>query len=100
MTHNTEWVYGLHAVNALLRHGPEVIIQLYFLEGRGDERLGELRQAALALNIPHQLSTRAELDRKVDGAHQGVAALCKAFRREKNEAFLAGLLDKLPHAPL
>ena len=100
MGQNTEWVYGLHAVNALLRHHPEAIVQLYFLEGRGDDRLQQLRQAALALDIPHQLSTRAELDKKVDGVHQGVAALCKAFRREKNEASLTTLLTGLDHPPL
>ena len=37
-----EWVYGLHAVNALLGHNPEAIIELYLLSGRDDQRLSDL----------------------------------------------------------
>lgn len=99
MSTGTEWVYGLHAVKALLRHHPESIIQLYFLDSREDERLQEVREAAQALRVPYQLCSRAELDKKVDGVHQGAAALCRPFRREKNEAFLAALLESLVHPP-
>ena len=97
-----EWVYGIHAVSALLRHNPEAIIQLCLQEGREDKRLNELFDTADALNLPHIRCTREELARMVDAdaVHQGVAAQCKPFRREKNEAFLGSLLNNLDHPPL
>lgn len=96
-----EWVYGLHAVNALLGHNPEAIIELYLLQSRDDQRLTDLLDTVSALQLPYKTCSREELDKKTgEAVHQGVAALCKPFRREKNEAFLASLLSGLDHPAL
>lgn len=97
---NDEWVYGLHAVNALLRHNPETILELVVLEGRQDSRLADLLKSATALGLATRSANRELLDRVSGSAvHQGVAARCKPFRREKSENFLEALLRNLDHAP-
>lgn len=100
MSQQPEWIFGIHAVTALLRHNPEAVIELYFQTGRDDQRLQTLLDTSRDLDLPHTICSRQVLDQKVQGVHQGVAALCKPLRREKNEAFLNALLDKLEHAPL
>ena len=100
MSQQPEWIFGIHAVTALLRHNPEAVIELYFQSGRDDQRLQTLLDTSRDLDLPHTLCARQVLDQKVQGVHQGVAALCKPLRREKTEAFLHELLDKLEHAPL
>lgn len=100
MSQQTEWIFGIHAVTALLRHNPEAVIELYFQAGRDDQRLQALLDTSRDLDLPHTLSSRQVLDQKVQGVHQGVVARCKPLRREKSEAFLNALLDKLEHAPL
>lgn len=100
MSQQQEWVFGIHAVTALLRHTPEAVIELCFQQGRDDVRLQALHETASSLGLPLTLCSRQELDRRVDGVHQGVAALCKPVRREKNEAFLSDLLGRLNHPPL
>ena len=95
-----EWVYGIHAVHALLRHNPEAVLELVILQSRQDQRLTELLDQATTLGLRLKQTTREELDKIANsGVHQGVAALCRDFRREKNEAFLATLLEKLEVAP-
>jgi 23S rRNA (guanosine2251-2'-O)-methyltransferase len=95
-----DWVYGLHAVEALLKHNPDSILQLYTLQGRADERLGAVLTRAANRGIPLSPLSRAELDEKSGGGvHQGVAALCRELKLEKSEAFLKQLLDGLEHPP-
>lgn len=95
----TDWVYGLHATEALLKHNPEYILQLYIQQGRRDTRMETILERATQLGIRTSELSRDELDRKVDGVHQGVAALCKELRLERSEGFLKQLLDNLDHPP-
>jgi 23S rRNA (guanosine2251-2'-O)-methyltransferase len=94
-----DWVYGLHAVESLLKHNPDAILQLYVLQGRTDERLGVLLDRAANRGIPITELSRAELDEKTGGVHQGIAALCRELKLEKSEGFLKQLLDGLEHPP-
>ena len=95
-----EWVYGIHAVKALLRHNPEAILELHVQTGREDERLTDILESVTALQLPHSLASRDDLDKMTGGAvHQGIAALVKAFNREKHESFLQSLLKNLDHPP-
>ncbi len=96
-----DWIFGLHAVNALLRHHPQGILQLFVQDGRQDERLNAIAAQAKALGLPLEICPRTELDKKLPGAvHQGVIALCKSVNLEKDETFLKRLLDNLDHPPL
>lgn len=94
-----DWVYGLHAVESLLKHNPDSILQLYVLQGRADDRLAALLARAAQRGIPASQLSRAELDAKTGGVHQGLAALCRELKLEKSEGFLKQLLDGLDHPP-
>lgn len=96
---NTEWVYGLHAINALLKHKPDAIIQLYIQKGREDERIQLVLDKANTLGLALEFCSRTELDEKTSATHQGVAALCKPIKLEKTEGFLTELIQNLDHPP-
>lgn len=94
---NTEWVYGLHAINSLLKHKPDSILKLYVQKGREDERLQSVLDNAITLGLPIEPCSRAELDEKAKAVHQGVIALCKPIKLEKTEGFLGELIKNLDH---
>jgi 23S rRNA (guanosine2251-2'-O)-methyltransferase len=94
-----DWVFGLHAVEAVLKHNADSIQQLLVLQGRSDQRLLPLIERATRLNISIREVDRAALDEQVGGVHQGVAALCPNLKLERSEGFLEQLLQGLPHPP-
>jgi 23S rRNA (guanosine2251-2'-O)-methyltransferase len=96
---SNDLIYGLHAVEALLKHNPDSILQLYIQQGRHDERMAAVLARAARMNIKTTELSRAELDEKVAGVHQGVVALCRELKLEKSEGFLKQLLDALEHPP-
>ncbi|WGL61903.1 23S rRNA (guanosine(2251)-2'-O)-methyltransferase RlmB [Pseudomonas sp. CW003PS] len=69
-----EKVYGVHAVEALLRHHPKRVKQLWLAESRQAPRI----QPMLELAAQHRVSVghkeRQELDEWAEGVHQGVVA--------------------------
>jgi 23S rRNA (guanosine2251-2'-O)-methyltransferase len=93
------WVFGIHAVEALLKRQPDSIEDLYFQQGRKDERMETLHQLASAAGIASRHMPREELDEMVRDRHQGVVARTLGGRtlREKD---LEQLLDSLEHPPL
>lgn len=95
-----EWVFGIHAINALLKHRPEVVLQIFMQSGRLDERISSITDQCNSLGIAIEVLDKNALDKKADGVHQGVIALCKDIKLEYNEAYLEQLLDKLERPPL
>jgi len=71
------WIFGIHAVDALLQRQPNQIEELWLQQGRNDQRMQSVQQHAEKLGIHCKILTREELDKQVDGRHQGVLALCK-----------------------
>jgi 23S rRNA (guanosine2251-2'-O)-methyltransferase len=69
-----DWVYGMHAVAALVAQSPERVALLRMQEGRVDQRMKQLLAEAEAAGIAVEWLPRAELDRQLEGRHQGVAA--------------------------
>lgn len=68
-------IFGLHAVEAALNTSPERIRALYVQKGRGkDGRRDGLVEKARELGLRVEFVDRAWLDRRADGAHQGVLA--------------------------
>ncbi|MDC0598232.1 23S rRNA (guanosine(2251)-2'-O)-methyltransferase RlmB [Gammaproteobacteria bacterium] len=96
----TEWTYGLHAIDALLKHNPDSILQLYVQTGRQDARIQTIIDQAETLNLPIERCSRTDLNQKAGAVHQGVIALCKPVKLEKSEAFLTQHLQTLDHPPL
>lgn len=90
-----DFVYGIHAVKALIETEPERIIEVYTLKGRDDEKhstiVNELRELGITVN---QVSRKA-LDEKVfGGVHQGLVARVKSAK-ELGDNELEELLDRV-----
>ncbi|WP_218354473.1 23S rRNA (guanosine(2251)-2'-O)-methyltransferase RlmB [Alteromonas lipotrueiana] len=89
-----EFLYGLHAVQAVIEREPERILELMVLKGRTDDRLGEIINQARRFGISVQFCHRKSLDDKVGGEqHQGVVAKAKPARM-LDENDLAGIVEK------
>ena len=69
-----EKIYGVHAVEALLRHHPKRVKQIWLAEGRSEPRLQNLIALAGENRVPVGNAERRELDAWVEGVHQGVVA--------------------------
>ncbi len=69
-----EKVYGVHAVEALLRHHPKRVKQLWLAEGRQDPRVQALVDLAGQARGPRGPRHPNELDEWAEGVHQGVVA--------------------------
>ena len=71
----TERVYGIHAVEALLRGDVERVERLLVQTERDDARIAALLDLARAAKVPVEICARRQLDRLTqDGRHQGVVA--------------------------
>ncbi len=94
-----EHVYGVHAVEALLRHHPKRVKQLWLAEGREDPRVQVLMELAAAARVPVGMRDRRELDELAEGVHQGVLAEVSPSQ-VWGENYLEELLAKIEGAPL
>jgi 23S rRNA (guanosine2251-2'-O)-methyltransferase len=95
----SQWVYGIHAVAALLQRQPNRIESLLLQQGRNDQRIQDIQKHAEQLGINCKVLSRDDLDKQVDGNHQGVVALTKPAQTLR-ERDLTELLDSLEHQPL
>ena len=78
MAKSEELVFGIHAVNALLKSAPERFIEIWLLKGRDDERLLPIIHLTRKYGIAAQMVQRRVLDEKsADEQHQGVVARVK-----------------------
>lgn len=69
-------VYGLHAVESLLKHQSQTISHLYFDAKRQDTRLEAIRNLAKNQGVNFSDCDKKTLDKKSQqGRHQGVVAL-------------------------
>lgn len=91
----SEIVFGLHSVQALLKSAPQRVLELYCLQGRGDQRLQKLLKIADTEGMSVQTMSRAKLDALAEGEnHQGVVARCRPGEIH-DEAFLFRRLESL-----
>ena len=94
-----EKIYGLHAVEALLRHHPKRVKQVWLAEGRDDPRVQALVQLAEQSKVRVGQCERREMDAWVEGVHQGVVAEVSPSQ-VWGDAMLEELLDRTEGAPL
>ena len=92
-----EAVYGLHAVQALLKSRPQRGRELWLLQGRRDQRLQRVLQLAELHGIAHKTVSRRQLDERAGGNHQGVLLLAEAGPLF-DERYLLGLVETLERA--
>jgi 23S rRNA (guanosine2251-2'-O)-methyltransferase len=101
VTASTAYVYGIHAVAALLAQRPDSIKKLLFANGARNPQLDDLRDNAVAAGVAVQPHNRVELDVIVPGArHQGVIAVMRAVSYERSEKSLPGFLAALTEPAL
>ncbi len=92
-------LYGLHAVQAVLKSAPQRVLTLMVLQGRADQRLQKILQLAKQNGISVQEASRKKMDALAgDANHQGVIAQARPGKNY-DEAYLYELLDGLEHAP-
>lgn len=90
-----EFIFGLHAVQALLKNAPQRVIEIYMVQGRNDQKLQKIVNAAQSNGIHCQTVNRNKLDELVaDENHQGVVAVCTPGETY-DETWLFNLLDNL-----
>jgi len=87
------WIFGIHAVQSLLKSQPQRVKELQICRGRQNVRLQKLIALAEQHNVAMQWTTAKQLDALVDGRHQGVAALCTEGQAH-DETFLSELLEQ------
>ncbi len=88
----TQWVYGLHAVRAILARHPDRVLQVRLAERRDDARAREIEAAARRLDRPVERMGMEAFRRMVgDVAHQGVAAEIAAMPPWSEDDLLAAL---------
>lgn len=69
-----QFIYGIHAVDSLLRQNPKSVQRLWIQEGRGDRRIAALLELAQNQGVPIAHQPRQSLDEMVNGKHQGAIA--------------------------
>ncbi|QJD58969.1 23S rRNA (guanosine(2251)-2'-O)-methyltransferase RlmB [Pseudomonas sp. gcc21] len=95
-----EYVYGLHAVSAMLQHAPKRVKQLHLVRGRIDSRMQEVLDLAQQQKVAVQHVPSDELDKLADGGvHQGVIAAVTPSQLWSEE-MLGHMLDALEGVPL
>ncbi|MDM8348483.1 23S rRNA (guanosine(2251)-2'-O)-methyltransferase RlmB [Pseudomonas sp. sp1636] len=94
-----EKIYGVHAVEALLRHHPKRVKQVWLAEGRNDPRVQVLLELAAQARVAVGQCERREMDAWVEGVHQGVVADVSPSQ-VWGEAMLEELLDRAIGPPL
>lgn len=94
-----EIIYGLHAVQALLKSAPQRVHELLLLQGRNDQRLQKILHSAEVNGIRCKTAGRAKLDELCEGEnHQGVVAFCEPGE-SYDENYLFSMLESLTVPP-
>ena len=83
-----ETIYGLHAVQALLKRAPQRVQVIWALDTRHDARLQKVLQAAEQYELTVHLKTRKELDQACDGSHQGVIAFASPTKPHDEKSLM------------
>jgi 23S rRNA (guanosine2251-2'-O)-methyltransferase len=93
-----EFVFGWHAVEAVLKREPERLRQVWIQTGRQDKRVKTITDTLEELGVRWAVVHRRELDERVGGVHQGVVAAVSESREWSEDDLLAQLAasDKPP----
>ncbi len=108
MNKQTEIIYGLHAVESIIRHHAADVLQLWMQQGRKDKRSQVLLNLAKNSGISVQAISTEKLKRKCpDSRHQGVIAEIRPHKEStltleslfEREGLLLLILDEVqdPH---
>lgn len=87
MTDN--YVFGWHAVEAVLKREPDRLQQVWIQTGRQDKRVKSITDSLDELGVRWSVVHRKELDERVAGVHQGVVAAVSESREWSEYDLLA-----------
>ena len=80
MANNKHFIYGYHAVEALIKRYPELIQAVFIQQNRSDQRMQAILEQLQALNSSPQKMPKAKLDALVaSSSHQGIAVQCRSL---------------------
>ncbi|WP_417546143.1 23S rRNA (guanosine(2251)-2'-O)-methyltransferase RlmB [Marinobacter sp.] len=93
-----EFVFGWHAVEAVLKREPGRLQQVWIQTGRQDKRVKTITDSLDELGVKWAVVHRRELDERVGGVHQGVVAAVTESREWTEDDLLTQLAtsDKPP----
>jgi 23S rRNA (guanosine2251-2'-O)-methyltransferase len=93
------FVYGIHAVGAVIERAPERLLELWIVEPRQDERTRSLRQRAAVAGIRIQAGSTQSLGKLVgDVTHQGAVAVVRPLK-PWDERELVAEISKIAASP-
>jgi len=82
----SETIYGIHAVDSLLRQKPKSIQTLWLQAERKDKRIAALLELAANQGVSVQRAPKNKLDAMVSGRHQGAVALANIASNAESDA--------------
>jgi len=86
------FVYGLHAIGAVIERAPERLLELWMVADRDDARVRALTQRAAAIGMRVQAVSSDSLSRLVgDVTHQGVVAAVRPSKPWDEHDLMASL---------
>lgn len=95
------FVYGLHAIRAVIERAPERLLELWIAEARDDVRSRELTERAHAVGIKVQSATADSLAKLVGPvAHQGAVAAVRPLKPWDEHELIANLSQMAVGVPL
>jgi 23S rRNA (guanosine2251-2'-O)-methyltransferase len=98
VSHGCEWLFGIHAVQSVLKTSGSKIQELRVQKGRDDQRLKKILNLAEQQSVLVTWVLRSDLDTLTKGRHQGVAVLCEGAGVQ-DESYLFELLQRLDQPP-
>jgi 23S rRNA (guanosine2251-2'-O)-methyltransferase len=95
-----EYVYGIHAIEALLQSRPGDVGSIYYQTGREDQRMQNILDLAEQHAVRIEALPRKKLDDMIDGRHQGVVAKATMPQINWVEDELLKQLSVMDHSPM
>jgi len=89
-----EFIFGWHAVEAVLKQEPGRLQQVWIQTGRQDKRVQSVTETLDSLGVAWQVVHRRELDKRVAGVHQGVVAQVAESREWTEDDLLQSLAEQ------
>ncbi len=96
----SEIVFGIHAVEVLIKRNSESIRRVLVQNNRRDQRLHKLIKLAQSNNVKIVQKSREDLDEITEQRHQGVIAECGELKKSSyHEKHIPELLDAVGNEP-
>lgn len=90
-----EVAYGIHAVESVLKHSPEIVLQIFLQKNRDDVRINTIVNLANKSGISIEQISTDKLNKKYEGViHQGVVARIRSKNKKSLQIEDVLQLDK------